>query len=131
VHSTIERYMKTCSKERERQEIIDLNTKDWEMEAKKWRQQIDILTNQKRNLEGENLSSLNIKDLKQLEMFLERGLSNVLSKKDELLLQEIEAIKNRECVLLVENQFLRGKVAESHISRNMNASCSLEWSFPQ
>ncbi|KAH9297142.1 hypothetical protein KI387_028824, partial [Taxus chinensis] len=109
VNRTIERYKKTGSKERGCEEIIDLNTKHWEMEVKKLRQQIDILTNQKRSLEGENISSLSIKDLKQLEIILERGLLNVRSKKDDLLLQEIEAIQKREHVLLAENQYLHAQ----------------------
>ncbi|KAH9297137.1 hypothetical protein KI387_028819, partial [Taxus chinensis] len=109
VNRTIDRYKKSCSKERKREESLDLNTKHWEIEVNKLRQQIDMIKNQKRNLEGENISLLSIKDLKHLEILLERSLLNVRSKKEELLRQEIEAIQKREHVLLVENQFLHGK----------------------
>ncbi|KAG6519714.1 hypothetical protein ZIOFF_019783 [Zingiber officinale] len=66
-----------------------------------------------RHLMGESLSALSVKELKQLENRLERGITRIRSKKHELLFAEIEYMQKREVELQNDNIYLRAKVAEN------------------
>nr|AKE50811.1 MADS-box transcription factor MADS2 [Ginkgo biloba]BAD93166.1 MADS-box transcription factor GbMADS2 [Ginkgo biloba] len=120
VKRTIDRYKKTCADNSHGGAISECNSQYWQQEAGKLRQQIDILQNANRHLMGDALTSLSVKELKQLEIRLERGISRVRSKKNEMLLEEIEIMQRREHILLAENQFLRTKIAECESSQNAN-----------
>ncbi|XP_022149232.1 MADS-box protein JOINTLESS-like [Momordica charantia] len=68
-------------------------------------------TNELRHMRGEELQGLGIEELKQLEKLLEIGLSRVVETKDEKFLKEIGAIKEKEALLMKENQRLRNQMA--------------------
>jgi len=121
VNRTIERYEKTCTKEIQWGPTKQSSLEYCQNDAEKLRQEIDILANTNRNLMGDNLSSLSMKELNQLEVRLERGINCVRSKKNEMLLQEIEAVQQREQVLTVENQFLYNKIRECENANGNNA----------
>ncbi|QCD84525.1 MADS-box transcription factor [Vigna unguiculata] len=67
---------------------------------------------------GESLSNMNAKDLKNLETKLEKGISRIRSKKNELLFAEIEYMQKRETELHNNNQLLRAKMAERERSEH-------------
>jgi MADS-box transcription factor len=121
VNRTIERYEKTCTKEIQWGPTTQSSLEYCQNDAEKLRREIDILANTNRNLMGDNLSSLSMKELNQLEVRLERGINCVRSKKNEMLLQEIEAVQQREQVLTVENQFLYNKIRECENANGNNA----------
>nr|AKG92790.1 MADS-box transcription factor [Zamia muricata] len=120
VKRTIERYKKTCAENSQGGIISESNSQYWQQEAGKLRHQINIVQNANRHLMGDALTSLSVKELKQLEIRLERGLSRVRSKKNKMLLEEIEIMQRREHILLAENQFLRTKIAECESNQNNN-----------
>ncbi|OMO60836.1 Transcription factor, K-box [Corchorus olitorius] len=66
-----------------------------------------------RHILGEALSSLTFKELKNLEGRLEKGISRIRSKKNELLFAEIEFMQKREVELQNDNMYLRAKIAEN------------------
>ncbi|KAJ0025646.1 hypothetical protein Pint_07346 [Pistacia integerrima] len=95
MRSVIERYKKASSDNLNAGSAIETNAQ----ESAKLQQQIQILQNSNRwHLMGESLSALTVKELKQLENSLERGLTRIKSKK------EIE-LEN-------ESVFPRTKIAE-------------------
>nr|QLC27650.1 SEEDSTICK-like protein [Fagopyrum esculentum] len=110
--TTIERYKKACSDGPHTASIAEINTQYYQQESAKLRQQIQILQNSNRNLVGEGIGALNVKELKQLENRLDRGISRIRSKKHELLLAEIEYIQKKEIELEHENSYLRAKIGE-------------------
>ncbi|KAG4945729.1 hypothetical protein JHK87_041736 [Glycine soja] len=65
-----------------------------------------------RQMMGESLGPLTAKELKNLETKLEKGISRIRSKKNELLFAEIEYMQKREIDLHNNNQLLRAKIAE-------------------
>ncbi|RWR96246.1 AGAMOUS-like protein transcription factor [Cinnamomum micranthum f. kanehirae] len=74
-----------------------------------------------RHLMGETLSAMNVKELKQLETRLEKGISRIRSKKNELLFAEIEYMQKREIDLQNSNMYLRAKISENErAQQNMN-----------
>ncbi|RZC63842.1 hypothetical protein C5167_025581 [Papaver somniferum] len=121
IKSTIERYKKVCSAEcSNTTSIIEANAHYYQQEATKLKQQIQILQNTNRHLMGESISSLTVKELKQLENRLERGLTRIRSKKNELMFAEIEYMQRKEVELQKENVFLRAKVTEDEENEQTN-----------
>ncbi|XP_039122030.1 agamous-like MADS-box protein AGL11 [Dioscorea cayenensis subsp. rotundata] len=110
IKSTIERYKKAIADNSNSGCIIEVNSQQYyQQEATKLRHQIQILLNANRHLAGEGLSSLTIKELKQLESRLERGIARIRSKKHELHFAEIEYMQKRELELQNDNTYLRSK----------------------
>lgn len=124
VKRTIERFKKTCSKDMQWEPTTDSILESCQNEAGKLRQEINMLTKTNRNLMGDNLSSLSMMELNSLEARLERAINCVRSKRNEMLIQEMQAMQEREQVLIVQNQYLRSKVAEY---QNGNGSNTLHF----
>ncbi|XP_021300085.1 agamous-like MADS-box protein AGL11 isoform X2 [Herrania umbratica] len=112
IRSTIERYKKACSDSSNTNSVTEINAQYYQQESAKLRQQIQMLQNSNRHLMGDSLSSLTVKELKQLENRLERGITRIRSKKHEMLLAEIEYLQKREIELENESVCLRTKIAE-------------------
>lgn len=64
-------------------------------------------TLQLRRLRGEELQGLSIEELHQLEKSLEAGLSRVVAKKGEVIMNEIIHLQEKEVKLMEENGKLR------------------------
>ncbi|KAL8467338.1 hypothetical protein ACS0TY_036165 [Phlomoides rotata] len=113
IRSTIDRYKKATSDGANAYTAQEINTQYYEQESQKLRQQIQIIQNFNRHLTGEGLCSLNVKELKQLESRLDRGITRIRSKKHEMILAETESLQKREIQLEQENACLRAKIAEN------------------
>ncbi|XP_071722408.1 agamous-like MADS-box protein AGL11 [Rutidosis leptorrhynchoides] len=112
IRSTIERYKKACSDSTNTCSVTEINAQYYQQESAKLRQQIQMMQNSNRHLMGDSLSNLTVKELKQLENRLERGLTRIRSKKHEMLLAEIEYLQKRELELENESVCLRTKISE-------------------
>ncbi|KAF8007780.1 hypothetical protein BT93_K1700 [Corymbia citriodora subsp. variegata] len=117
VRATIERYKKASSDSSQPQSISEVNTQFYQQEASKLRRQIREIQLSNRHILGEGISDLNFKDLKNLESKLEKSISRVRSKKNEMLFAEIEYMQKRGLVQEIElqndNMYLRAKIAEN------------------
>ncbi|KAJ6805002.1 MADS-box transcription factor 3-like isoform X1 [Iris pallida] len=113
VKATIERYKKACIDSSNTGIVTEANSQFYQQEASKLRKQIGQLQSANRNLLGESLSSMNTKDLRQLESKLEKGISKIRTKKNELLYAEIEYMQKREMELQNDNMYLRNKISEN------------------
>nr|BAK18553.1 MADS-box transcription factor [Cyclamen persicum] len=112
VKATIQRYKKATS-DTSAGSVSELNAQYYQQEAAKLRAQIGNLENSNRNMRGESLCSLPMRDLKNLEAKLEKSISKIRSKKNELLFAELDLMQKREVDLHSNNQYLRAKIAES------------------
>ncbi|XP_062029175.1 agamous-like MADS-box protein AGL11 isoform X6 [Rosa rugosa] len=112
IRNTIERYKKASSDNSGATSITEVNAQYYQQESAKLRHQIQMLQNSNRHLMGDSLTNLTVKELKQLENRLERGLTRIRSKKHEMLLAEIEYLQKREVELENENVLIRAKIAE-------------------
>ncbi|XP_076888187.1 floral homeotic protein AGAMOUS-like [Bidens hawaiensis] len=117
VKATIDRYKKTCLDPSSNGSIAEANAQFYQQEATKLRHQIANLQNQNKqfykNIMGESLTDMPLKDLKNLETKLEKAISRTRSKKNELLFAEVEYMHKRELELHNNNWFLRAKIAEN------------------
>ncbi|KAL3638670.1 Agamous-like MADS-box protein agl11 [Castilleja foliolosa] len=111
--STIDRYKKTTANSSTAYTTEEINTQFYQQESKKLHQQIQMLQNSNRHLMGEGLSSLNVKELKQLETRLERGITKIRGKKHEMILAETDHLQKREIQLEQENACLRSKIQDN------------------
>ncbi|GFQ00580.1 agamous-like mads-box protein agl11 [Phtheirospermum japonicum] len=117
IRSTIDRYKKATADSSSVYTTQEINAQFYQQESKKLRQQIQMLQNSNslfhRHLMGEGLSSLNVKELKQLESRLERGITRIRGKKHEMILAETENLQKREIQLEQENACLRSKIQDN------------------
>lgn len=68
-------------------------------------------TLQLRRLRGEELQHLSIEELHQLEKSLEAGLGRVVTKKSEVIMNEINRLQEKGVQLMEENERLRQEMA--------------------
>ncbi|KAL6606970.1 hypothetical protein ACP70R_042623 [Stipagrostis hirtigluma subsp. patula] len=83
--------------------------KFWQAEAANLRQQLHNLQENHRQLLGQNLSGLEIEDLRNLENHLEMSLHSVWLKKDQLILEQIQELRKKENIVHKENMELHHK----------------------
>ncbi|KAK1382114.1 Floral homeotic protein AGAMOUS [Heracleum sosnowskyi] len=134
VKGTIERYKKANSDAPNTASVSEANTQFYQQEAARLRRDIAKIQQDNRHMMGEAISSLPVKDLKNLETKLEKGLNKIRSKKNELLFAEVEYMQKREIDLNNHNQYLRAKIAENERAQQqmnlMPGSSSYELAQP-
>ncbi|KAH9610634.1 hypothetical protein KSS87_017122 [Heliosperma pusillum] len=106
--SVTDRYKKA---KEEKNQLVDPDSdiKFWQNEAMTLMQQLNILQERHRQIMGEDLSGLTVKDLQNLQGQLEIGLREVRTKKDQLLFNEIEELKQKDKLIRQENAELYKK----------------------
>ncbi|XAR48477.1 hypothetical protein NMG60_11031305 [Bertholletia excelsa] len=82
----------------------------WQREAAILRQQLQNLQEDHRQMMGQQLSGLSIKELQNLESQLEMSLRGVRMKKDQLLIDEIQELNRKGNLIHQENVELYKKV---------------------
>ncbi|KAK4750768.1 hypothetical protein SAY87_004250 [Trapa incisa] len=110
---TLERYQR-CSYNAQletRQSITETQSSYQEYLRLKGR--VEDLQQTQRNLLGEDLGSLNMKELEQLERQLEGSLKHIRSTKTQFLLDQFADLQRREQSLVEANESLKRKLEQS------------------
>ncbi|KAK1433932.1 hypothetical protein QVD17_10850 [Tagetes erecta] len=84
----------------------------WKNEMDELKKAIDTLETKHKHLAGEDLSTLGMKELKQLERQLKIGVDRVRSKKWRLLSEQVSLLKRNHKTLQEENSILQNKLHE-------------------
>ncbi|PKI61475.1 MADS-box transcription factor 23-like [Punica granatum] len=107
--SIIQRY--NTSKEEHQQIVNPLSeAKFWQREAAILREQLEILRENHRQLMGQQITGLGVKDLQNLESQLEMSLRGVRMKKEQILTNEIQELNRKGTIIHQENVELYKKV---------------------
>lgn len=106
--SVFERYNK--AKEQQNHLNSESEIKFWQQEAEILRQQLQNLHESHRQLMGQKLSGLSIKELQYLENQLEMSLGGVRMKKEQILTNEIQELNHKGNLIQQENMELCKKV---------------------
>ncbi|KAL0354008.1 UNVERIFIED_CONTAM: Agamous-like MADS-box protein MADS1 [Sesamum angustifolium] len=95
VRASIERYKKASADSTNSVSTSEANTQFYQQEANKLRRQIREIQTSNRQILGEGVGSMTLKDLKSMEGKIEKAISRIRSKKNELLFAEIELMQKR------------------------------------
>ncbi|KAJ6800636.1 MADS-box transcription factor 50-like [Iris pallida] len=102
---TIERY-KSHAKDKnpnQREPEDKIQVQQWKQEADTVAKEIQLLETTKRKFLGESLETCSSKELHDLEVQLERSLTNIRQWKERTLTEKIAQLKEREKLLMEEN----------------------------
>ncbi|KAJ9188407.1 hypothetical protein P3X46_003766 [Hevea brasiliensis] len=103
MQATIQRYRKHVKDTQISRKISDENMQQLKTEATNMVKNIELLEIAKRKLLGECLGSCTIEELQQIEQQLERSVSNVRARKNQVFKEQIERLKEKEKLLADEN----------------------------
>ncbi|CAL9183063.1 unnamed protein product [Musa hybrid cultivar] len=109
---TLERYQK-CNYGAPETNIISRETQSSQQEYLKLKARIDGLQRSQRNLLGEDLGPLNIKELEQLERQLDASLRQIRSTRTQYMLDQLGDLQRREQMLCEANKSLKIRLEES------------------
>ncbi|KAI9180302.1 hypothetical protein LWI28_003375 [Acer negundo] len=110
LQETIQRYLKH-SKDTTRtiDKPTEQNMQQLQNEAASMVKKIELLEVAKRRLLGEGLESCTIEELQEIEQQLERSVSSVRARKNQVFKEQIQQLKEKEKTLVAENVRLSEK----------------------
>ncbi|KAL1562817.1 Agamous-like MADS-box protein mads1 [Salvia divinorum] len=130
VRATIDRYKKATVDSSNTMSTSEANTQFYQQEATKLRRQIREIQNSNRQLLGEGVSNMPLKELRNMEGKVEKAISRIRTKKNEMLFAEIELMQKRELELHNANMYLRAKIGESERAQQQMNMMNQEYEQP-
>ncbi|KAJ7951037.1 MADS-box transcription factor [Quillaja saponaria] len=113
ITKTLERYQH-CSFTSQ-QNNVELETQNWYQEVSKLKAKYESLQRTQRNLLGEDLGPLSVKELQNLEKQLEGALAQARQRKTQILIEQMDDLRRKERHLGDINKQLKIKLeAEGH-----------------
>ncbi|KAG6426186.1 hypothetical protein SASPL_110404 [Salvia splendens] len=85
---------------------------NWNLEHSKLKARIELLKRNHRHYMGEDLDSMNLKDIQNLEQQLETALKNIRSRKNQLLFDSISDLQQKEKAIQEQNSMLTKQIKE-------------------
>ncbi|PWZ19939.1 MADS-box transcription factor 14 [Zea mays] len=85
---------------------------NWCHEYRKLKAKVETIQKCQKHLMGEDLETLNLKELQQLEQQLESSLKHIRTRKSQLMLESISELQRKEKSLQEENKVLQKELAE-------------------
>uniref|UniRef100_A0ACD5XRC2 Uncharacterized protein n=1 Tax=Avena sativa TaxID=4498 RepID=A0ACD5XRC2_AVESA len=116
MYKTLERY-RTCN-HNSQEATPPLENEINYQEYLKLKTRLEFLQSSQRNILGEDLGPLSMKELDQIENQIDVSLKHIRSKKDRVLLDHLFDLKNKEQDLLDQNKELRKKLQETSLGEN-------------
>ncbi|KAF5476533.1 hypothetical protein F2P56_003279 [Juglans regia] len=86
----------------------------WKTEIEELKRSANLLETRLRHLAGEDLSMLNMKELKQIERQIKTGVERVRSRKRRMMSEHINLLKMKQKALQEENSRLQKRLHELH-----------------
>ncbi|XP_047329390.1 agamous-like MADS-box protein MADS3 [Impatiens glandulifera] len=109
IPKTLERYQRSNYNPHE--SFVERETQSWYQEVSKLKAKYESLQRNQRNLLGEDLGPLSVKELLNLEKQLEAALSQARHRKTQLMMEQMEELRRKERLLGDMNKQLKMKVS--------------------
>ncbi|XP_072958776.1 MADS-box transcription factor 6-like isoform X2 [Typha angustifolia] len=106
---TLERYQRCCYNSQD-SNAADRETQSWYQEMCRLKAKFESLQRSQRQLLGEDLGPLSIKELQQLERQLESALAQARQRKTQIMMDQMEELRKKERQLGEVNKQLRNKL---------------------
>ncbi|XVF51587.1 hypothetical protein PTKIN_Ptkin04bG0196000 [Pterospermum kingtungense] len=103
MNKTIDRYLKREKDLGIISKAVEENMQNVKGDAESMAKKVEVLEDSKRKLLGNGLEPCSLNELLQLENQLERSLSKIRARKNQLFLEQIEKLKAEEIRLGEEN----------------------------
>lgn len=100
---------------------------NWTLEHAKLKARMEILQKNQKNLMGEELDSLSLKELQNLEHQLDTALKHIRSRKNQLMYESISELQRKDKALQEQNNMLAKKVKE----KEKALAQQTQWDNPQ
>ncbi|CAN6170560.1 unnamed protein product [Urochloa humidicola] len=100
---------------------------NWCHEYRKLKAKIETIQKCHKHLMGEDLESLNLKELQQLEQQLESSLKHIRSRKSHLMVESISELQKKERSLQEENKALQKELAERQKAAASRQQQQVQW----
>ncbi|XP_051146202.1 truncated transcription factor CAULIFLOWER A-like [Andrographis paniculata] len=85
---------------------------NWTLEYSKLRARIELLQRNHRHYMGEDLDSMSLKDLQNLEQQLDSAIKNIRSRKNQLLYDSIYELQQKEKAIQEQNSMLEKQIKD-------------------
>ncbi|RZC74704.1 hypothetical protein C5167_050184 [Papaver somniferum] len=107
----LERYERYSYAERELV-TTEIDQGNWSLEYSKLKSKIEILQKNQRHFMGEDLQSMSLKELQNLEQQLDVALKQIRSRKNQLMYESISELQKKEKALQEQNNKLGKQLKE-------------------
>lgn len=108
----LERYERYSFAERQLVPADHTSPGSWTLEHAKLKARLEVLQRNQKHYVGEDLDSLNMKDLQNLEHQLDSALKHIRSRKNQLMHESISVLQKKDKALQDQNNQLSKKVKE-------------------
>ncbi|XP_030533669.2 truncated transcription factor CAULIFLOWER A-like [Rhodamnia argentea] len=108
----LERYERYSHAERQVLASETESIGSWTLQHAKLKARLEVLQRNHRHFMGEDLDSLSLKDLQNLEQQLDSALKHIRSRKNQLMHESISVLQKKDRALQEQNNLLTKKVKE-------------------
>ncbi|XP_071715454.1 agamous-like MADS-box protein AP1 [Rutidosis leptorrhynchoides] len=111
MESILERYERYSYTERQLV-ATDATPRSWTLEYNKLKSRAELLQRNHRHYMGEDIESLTLKEIQNLEQQLDTGLKNIRTRKNQLLHESISELQKKGKAIQEQNTSLSKKIKE-------------------
>ncbi|XP_044489839.1 agamous-like MADS-box protein AP1 [Mangifera indica] len=108
----LERYERYSYAERQLVDPGPESTGNWSLEFHKLKSKIELLQRSQRHYLGEDLDSLSVRDIQNLEQQLDTALKHIRSRKNQLMYESISELQKKEKAIQEQNNMLAKEIKE-------------------
>ncbi|KAE8668995.1 Floral homeotic protein APETALA 1 [Hibiscus syriacus] len=96
----------------ERYSYAERQLGNWSMEYNRLKAKVELLQKNHRNYMGEDLDSLSLKELQNLEQQLDTAIKHIRSRKNQLICESISELQRKEKAIQEQNAMLAKQIKE-------------------
>ncbi|XP_038893559.1 truncated transcription factor CAULIFLOWER A [Benincasa hispida] len=116
----LERYERYSYAERRLVANDNQSNGNWTLEHAKLKARIEVLQKNHRHFMGEDLDSLSLKELQNIEQQLDSALKHIRARKNQLMHESISELQKKDKALQEQNNMLAKKIKEKEKAQAQN-----------